>query len=66
MTIEIQNLSFVENAKTVPLHFTLKLEGLRYQINQIDEETYMESWHAIVNVSWPTAFCVKPTSKKWV
>ena len=29
--MEIYNLSLVENAKTIPLHFTLELEGLKDQ-----------------------------------
>lgn len=39
ITIEIQNLSFVEKAKTVLLHFILKLEGLKDQGSLNDEET---------------------------
>ena len=38
MTIETQNLSLVENAKTIPLHFILELEGLVDQGSLNDEK----------------------------
>ena len=70
MTIDIKNLSLVENAKTVPLHFTLELEGLRDQGTKevlMVEQIHMESYMACNEfVSWSTRFCIKPTSKKWV
>ena len=38
MTIETQNLSLVENAKTIPRHFILELEGLVDQGSLNDEK----------------------------
>ena len=37
-------LSFVENAETILLHFTLELEGLRDQVHLNDEQTYVVSY----------------------
>ena len=51
MTIEILNMSSVENAMTVPLRFTLEIEGPRDQgKNEWMKKTYAEycsgmQWH---------------------
>jgi hypothetical protein len=36
----------VENAETVPLHFTLELEGLREEGSLNGSKTYLESYMA--------------------
>lgn len=41
VTVEILNLSLVGKAKTLLLHFTLKLEGLRDQGSLNGRTTYM-------------------------
>ena len=50
MTIKSKIISSVEKAETVPLQFTLELEGLKDQGSLkgrlMDEQTYMESYTA--------------------
>ena len=46
MTIEIENLSMVESAGIIPLHFTVELEGLRNQGRLNGWKTYMETYLA--------------------
>ena len=49
MTVEIKNLLLVEKAKTVPLHFTLELEGLKDQgrVCMDERSTWSPTWHAM-------------------
>ena len=67
MTIEIKILSLVTNAETVPLHFTLELEGLRDQGKLNDEmPTWSLTWQTMDIVSWSTGLCVKAHLKEVV
>ena len=44
--MEIQNHLLVGNADTIPLHFTLELEGLREEGSLNGSQTYVESYMA--------------------
>ena len=49
MTFEIKNLFLVENAKSVPPHFTVELEGLKDQgrVCMDERSTWSPTWQAM-------------------
>ena len=52
-TIEIKNLSLLENAKIIPLHSTLELEGLRDPGSWNGWKiSWSPAWHAMDNIPW--------------
>ena len=60
-TIGVQIMQLVEKPKTIQVHFTIDLEGMRNQRNLDGNFT----WFPIDNVTWYIGFCIKPIKKKW-
>jgi hypothetical protein len=51
--------------KTIPLHLTLRAWAIK-EVGMDEEPTRSPTWHVMYNVSWPTGFCAKPISNRWI
>ena len=65
VTNAFSNLSLVQKAENVQVHFTLEGEGLRARAITMDEKsTGIPTWQIMDNVSCSTKICIEPTSKR--